>query len=258
MSHRVLGVIPARLASTRLPEKPLYPILGHPLIEWVWRRVSTMRALDEVVVATDSERIAEVCRGFGASVVLTSSEHESGTDRVAEVAGRSEYRGFTHVANVQGDEPLMRDDHVRKAVSRVTELGWDVGTCACPVGGAEAYHDVSVVKVAADRQGRALYFSRAPIPYRRDGAPDAEAFARAPFLRHVGLYTYTRTALDTWVGMDPSPLERVEHLEQLRALEGGLRIGVAVVDRAAPGIDTPDDVVRIERHLNEQGITTFA
>lgn len=258
MSHRVLGVIPARLASTRLPEKPLFPIHGRPLIEWVWRRVSTMRALDELVVATDSERVADVCTAFGAHVVLTSVEHDSGTDRVAEVAGRPEYLDFTHVANIQGDEPLLRDDHLRKAVALVTDFGWDVGTCAGPLLDEEAYLDPSVVKVAANREGRALYFSRAPIPHRRDGPVTDDDLAAAPFLRHVGLYTYRRQALEAWVGMEPSPLERIERLEQLRALEGGLRIGIAIVDRASPGVDTADDVVRIERHLNHQGTTTFA
>lgn len=258
MSHRVLGVIPARLASTRLPEKPLFPILGRPLIEWVWRRVSTMRALDELVVATDSERVVAVCKEFGAQVVLTAADHISGTDRVAEVAARPEYRDFTHIANIQGDEPLLRDDHLRKAVALVTELGWDVGTCAGPLGDEDAYLNPSVVKVAANPEGRALFFSRAPIPHCRDAPPKGDDFARAPFLRHVGLYTYRRKALEAWVEMEPSPLERLERLEQLRALEGGLRIGVALVDRASPGIDTPDDVVRIERQMNQQGTTIFA
>ncbi|MEX2466361.1 MAG: 3-deoxy-manno-octulosonate cytidylyltransferase [Gemmatimonadota bacterium] len=258
MSHRVLGVVPARLASTRLPEKPLYPILGRPLIEWVWRRVSTMQILDDLVVATDSERIADVCRAFGAHVTLTSADHESGTDRVAEVAERPEYNDFTHVANIQGDEPLLRQDDLAQAVSLVTEGGWDVGTCAAPLGDADAYFDPSVVKVAATSDGRALYFSRAPIPHRRDEPPRPVDLAGAPFLRHLGIYTYSRDALRRWVEMEPSPLERLERLEQLRALEGGLRIGVAVVEAAAAGIDTPDDVVRIERQLNQHGTTIFA
>jgi 3-deoxy-manno-octulosonate cytidylyltransferase (CMP-KDO synthetase) len=258
MSHRVLGVIPARLASTRLPEKPLYPILGRPLIEWVWRRVSSMRALDDLVVATDSERVADVCTGFGARVTLTAPDHPSGTDRVAEVADRTEYRDFTHIVNVQGDEPLLRESDVAEAVALVTEQGWDVGTCAAPLLESEAYQDPAVVKVVAGRDGRALYFSRAPIPHKRDEPPRAADFAQAPFLRHVGLYAYTRDALARWVAMAPSPLEELERLEQLRALEGGLRIGVAVVDQAAPGVDTPDDVVRIERQLNLHGTHTFA
>ncbi|MDZ7779691.1 MAG: 3-deoxy-manno-octulosonate cytidylyltransferase [Gemmatimonadota bacterium] len=258
MSGRVLGVVPARLASTRLPEKPLYPILGRPLIDWVWRRVATMRVFDDLVVATDSERIVDACRRIGAAVVLTSPSHESGTDRVAEVAARPEYRSFTHIVNVQGDEPLIDEETISAAVSLVIADGWDVGTCATTIGEPHAYRDPAVVKVVRARDGRALYFSRAPVPHARDGAPDPPRLAREPFFRHVGIYSYTREALEGWVAAEPSPLERIERLEQLRALEYGIRIGVAVVERAAPGVDTPDDVVRLERHLNRQGTSTFA
>lgn len=244
-------MVPARLASTRLPEKPLYPILGRPLIEWVWRRIAPMRVFDEIVVATDSERIVEACDRMGAPVVLTSRSHESGTDRVAEVAARPEYRSFTHITNIQGDEPLIDEETLSSAVSLVTSNGWDVGTCATPVRDLEAYGDPAVVKVARAHDGRALYFSRAPIPHARDGIAEPARLGREPFLRHVGTYSYTREALERWVTADPSPLERVERLEQLRALECGIRIGVALVERAAPGVDTPDDVVRLERHLNE-------
>lgn len=251
MSGRVLGVVPARLASTRLPEKPLHPVLGRPLIEWVWRRVSTIRVLDAAVIATDSERIADVCRSLGAPVVLTSEAHPSGTDRVAEVALRPEYRDFACIANIQGDEPLMAGSDVARAVELVREDGWDVGTCAAPISTREDFERPDVVKVVRARDGRALYFSRAPVPHRRDETPSEEDLQGGDYLRHVGLYTYTREALARWVALEPSPLERIERLEQLRALEGGIRIGVARVERASPGVDTPDDVVRIERDLEE-------
>jgi 3-deoxy-manno-octulosonate cytidylyltransferase (CMP-KDO synthetase) len=253
-----LGVVPARLASTRLPEKPLHPILGRPLVEWVWRRVSAMSVLDRAVIATDSDRIADVCRRLGAPVTLTSPDHESGTDRVAEVADRPEFRDFDCVVNIQGDEPLMSEEEVAGAARMVTESGWDVGTCATPVREVDAYADPSVVKVVCASDGRALYFSRAPIPHLRDRDPGTEELAAAPFLRHLGVYAFTRDALARWVTMEPSPLERIERLEQLRALEGGLGIGVALVERAARGVDTPEDVIRIERQLNAQGATTFA
>ena len=256
MSGRVLGIVPARLASTRLPRKPLYPLHGRPLIEWVWRRVEAMSVLDHAVVATDSEEVAEVCRRLGAPVEMTSPDHPSGTDRVAEVARSDEYTGFEFVANVQGDEPLLNEAHLRSAIDLVREGRWDVGTCATPLMADEARQDPSVVKVARAASGRALYFSRAPIPYKRDEKPTPDELEREPFLRHIGIYAYTRAALEDWVAMSPTPLERLELLEQLRPLESGLRIGVAVVGAADPGVDTPADVIRMEEKLKLLNATT--
>jgi 3-deoxy-manno-octulosonate cytidylyltransferase (CMP-KDO synthetase) len=258
LSSQVLGIVPARLASTRLPRKPLYPLHGRPLIEWVWRRVEGMSVLDHAVVATDSEEVAEVCRALGAPVEMTSMDHPSGTDRVAEVARRPDYLGYEFVANVQGDEPLLQEAHVRSAIALVREGGWDVGTCATPLLVDEARKDPSVVKVARAASGRALYFSRAAIPYKRDEKPLTDELEREPFLRHIGIYAYTRAALEDWVAMSPSPLERLELLEQLRPLEAGLRIGVAVVGAADPGVDTPADVIRMEEKLSRLGATTLA
>jgi 3-deoxy-manno-octulosonate cytidylyltransferase (CMP-KDO synthetase) len=206
--------------------------------------------LDAAVIATDSERIADVCRSLGAPVVLTSEAHPSGTDRVAEVARRPEFRDFACIVNIQGDEPLMADADVARAVGLVRDDGWDVGTCAAPISTREDFERSDVVKVVRARDGRALYFSRAPVPHRRDGLPSEEDLRGRDYLRHVGLYTYTREALTRWVALEPSPLERIERLEQLRALEHGMRIGVALVERVSPGVDTPDDVVRIERELS--------
>lgn len=255
MTSRVLGIVPARLASTRLPRKPLYPLLGRPLIEWVWRRVETMSVLDHAVVATDSEEVADVCRALGAPVEMTSPDHPSGTDRVAEVASREAYAGYGYVANVQGDEPLLREAHLAAAIGLVRDGGWDVGTCATPLMTEEARKESSVVKVARASSGRALYFSRAAIPYKRDGKPVTEDLEREPFLRHIGIYAYTRSALDDWVALAPSPLERLEMLEQLRPLEAGLRIGVAVVGAADPGVDTPADALRMEDTLSRMATT---
>jgi 3-deoxy-manno-octulosonate cytidylyltransferase (CMP-KDO synthetase) len=249
LSDRVLGIVPARLASTRLPNKPLYPILGKPLIEWVWRRVETMSVLDHAVVATDSEEVADVCRALGAPVEMTSRDHPSGTDRVAEVADRPGYDAYAFIANVQGDEPLLKESHLRAAIDLVRYGGWDVGTCATPLMADAARKDASVVKVARAGSGRALYFSRAPIPYKRDEKPVGEDLEREPFLRHIGIYAYTRDALHDWVALAPSQLERLEHLEQLRPLEGGLSIGVAIVGSADPGVDTAADVLRMEEKL---------
>lgn len=258
MSGQVLGIVPARLASSRLPRKPLYPLHGRPLIEWVWRRVEAMSVLDHVLVATDSDEVAEVCRALGAPVEMTSPDHPSGTDRVAEVAARPEYAGFAYVANIQGDEPLLKEPHLRAAIELVREGGWDVGTCATPLLSDEARKDPSVVKVARASSGRALYFSRAPIPYKRDDKPSTDELEREPFLRHIGIYAYTRSALEDWVALSPSPLERLELLEQLRPLEAGLRIGVTVVGAADPGVDTPADALRMEEKLSQLGVTSLA
>lgn len=250
---RVLGVIPARLASTRLPDKPLYPLHGRPLIEWVWRRVEPMEAFDGLVVATDSERVAEACQRMGAPVELTG-DHPSGTDRVAEVAARDGYTGFEVVVNVQGDEPLLDEAHVDAAVALVRDRGWSVGTCAAPLRTIEARRDPAVVKVVRATDGRALYFSRAAVPYSRVGKPGPAELGAPPHLRHVGLYAYRRDALARWVALPPSALERLEMLEQLRALEAGMKIGVALVAAAEGGVDTPADAVRMEARLEELGL----
>jgi len=257
LSGQVLGIVPARLASTRLPNKPLYPILGRPLLDWVWRRVERMSVLDHALVATDSEEVAEVCRALGAPVEMTSGEHPSGTDRVAEVANRPEYASYRYVANVQGDEPLLKESHLRSAIELVTSGGWDVGTCATPLMSEEARKDPSVVKVTRAANGRALYFSRAPIPYKRDEKPTGDELEREPFLRHVGIYAYTRDALNDWVALAPSQLERLEQLEQLRPVEAGLRIGVAIVGSADPGVDTAADVLRMEEKLGQNRAATL-
>ena len=249
MSGRVIGIVPARLASTRLPNKPLYPLLGRPLIEWVWRRVEAMSVLDHAVVATDSEEVADVCTALGAPVEMTSSEHPSGTDRVAEVAERTAFEDYDVVANIQGDEPLLNELHLDAALSLVRDDAWEIGTCATPLMDEDTRTDPAAVKVARAAGGRALYFSRAPIPYVRDGKPDPKDLEREPFLRHIGIYAYTRNALARWVALAPSPLEQLEQLEQLRPLEAGLRIGVAIVGQADPGVDTPADAVRMEEKL---------
>lgn len=251
MSSRVLGIVPARLASTRLPNKPLYPLLGRPLIEWVWRRVEGMTVLDRAVVATDAEEVAEVCRAMDAPVELTSPDHPSGTDRVAEVAALDRYAGFDVVANIQGDEPLLKERHLEEAIALVRDEGWDIGTCATPLMREEARRDPNVVKVVRAVGGRALYFSRAPVPYKRDGKPSERDLSREPFLRHIGIYAYSREGLDRWVSLAPTPLEQLERLEQLRPLEAGLRIGVALVGAADPGVDTPADAAKMEERLTE-------
>lgn len=239
---RVLGVVPARLGSTRLPHKPLQLLAGEPLVTRVIQRVSSFGAVDELVVATDSPMVAEVAERSGVRAVLTREDHLSGTERVAEVAGRPEYAGFEIVANVQGDEPFLPAAALAGAIARV-RAGDDVGTAASPLA-AEAAADPARVKVVLDACDRALYFSRAAIPYRR-----ADAAVEPRYWQHLGVYVYTRGALERWVAAPPAPAELSEVLEQLRALHHGLRIGVARLDEPAPaGIDTPDDLRRAERH----------
>ncbi len=250
---RVLGVIPARIGSSRLPRKPLQPLLGKPLVIWVWERARNMDFLERVVVATDSDEVAEVCREAGAEVLLTSRRHPSGTDRVHEAAARLN-GGFDVVLNIQGDEPLVRSGALRAAVAMV-EKGFDAGTCATPIRSRRELEDPSVVKVVRTRAGSALYFSRAPIPHRHEPAEEEKGRGRGGRLRHVGVYAYEPGALERWVRFGRSPLETEEGLEQLRALENGMRIGVAVLEEAAHGVDTPEDLARLERRLGMGNVT---
>jgi 3-deoxy-manno-octulosonate cytidylyltransferase (CMP-KDO synthetase) len=240
---RVLGVIPARLGSTRLPNKPLQLLAGEPLITRVIQRVVEHGVVQELVVATDSDMIAQVVERAGARAVLTHDGHLTGTDRVAEAAGRAEFAGFDVVANVQGDEPFVSREALAGAIDRIS-LGDDVGTAAGPLDVEDAA-DPARVKVVTDARGRALYFSRALIPHRREAADPAGDL----YWQHVGLYVYTKDALARWVAAPPSPAERAERLEQLRALHCGLTIGVArLTEPALPGVDTPEDLRRAEAH----------
>jgi 3-deoxy-manno-octulosonate cytidylyltransferase (CMP-KDO synthetase) len=240
---RVLGVIPARLGSTRLPNKPLQMLAGEPLITRVIQRVQEHGLTDELVVATDSPMVARVVERSQVRAVMTDRNHLTGTDRVAEVAARPEFTGFDAVVNVQGDEPFLAREALEGAIERVAG-GDDIGTAAAPLDAALA-GDPSRVKVVTDAKGRALYFSRAAIPHHRDAAdaPDSR------YWQHLGIYAYSRDALRRWTGLEPSPAELAERLEQLRALHHGLRIGVArLAEPAEPGVDTLDDLRRAEAH----------
>jgi 3-deoxy-manno-octulosonate cytidylyltransferase (CMP-KDO synthetase) len=240
---RVLGVIPARLGSTRLPNKPLQLLAGEPLITRVIQHVVDLGLVERLVVATDSQMIAQVVERAGVRAVLTQDGHLAGTDRVAEAAGRAEFAGFDVVANVQGDEPFLPREALAGAIDRVAQ-GDDIGTAAAPLPPEQAA-DPSRVKVVTDARGRALYFSRAAIPRRREATDPADGL----YWQHLGLYVYTRPALERWVATRPSPAERAEHLEQLRALHCGLTIGVArLTEPALPGVDTPDDLRWAEAH----------
>ena len=249
MNQAILAVIPARLGSTRLPRKPLHPLAGRPLIEWVWRRARAAELFERIVIATDSPEIVEAVTRFGAEAVLTDPDHPSGTDRVAEVASLPEYRRFEVVVNVQGDEPFVRSAHLQPALDLVRGEGWEIGTAATPIRSLAEWRDPAAVKVARGSDAAALYFSRAPIPHLRDAEPDAADLASGAFLRHLGIYVYTAAALARWVALPEGELERIERLEQLRPLAAGLRIGVAIVEPVEGGVDTAADAEAAEARL---------
>ena len=239
----MLGVIPARLGSTRLPNKPLQLLAGEPLVTRVIQRVRLLGLVHELVVATDSTMVARVAELSGVRAVMTRESHRTGTERVAEVAERPEFAGHEVVVNIQGDEPFLPRAALEGALARVAS-GDDVGTAAAPLG-AEDAEDPSRVKVIADAAGRALYFSRAAIPFRRERKRPCGDL----YWQHVGVYAYQRQALAQWTRLPPAPAEEAERLEQLRALHYGLSVGVArLTDPAQPGVDTPEDLRRAEAH----------
>lgn len=243
MRPRTVGIIPARYASSRFPGKALAELAGKPMVQHVVERAARATLLDEVLVATDDERIAEAVRRFGGTACMTSPTHPSGTDRIAEVV-----RGLACdlVVNIQGDEPLIEPAVVDQAVAPLAEDATILmGTLARPMGVEEAA-DPSKVKVVLDRQGFALYFSRSRIPYIRDDTPPP---SEQPYLLHMGLYVYRRETLLRLAGLPPTPLEERERLEQLRALENGIRIRVVTTPHHSFGVDTPADLERVRRMM---------
>ena len=239
-----LAVIPARLGATRLPRKPLRLLAGAPLVVRVWERVTALGVADRCILATDRPDIADALRAAGAEYALTAPRHPSGTDRVAEVAARPEFSGFDAILNVQGDEPFVSAEALRGAVALVESGRFPLATAAAPAG-PEILSAPDVVKVVCADDGRALYFSRAAIPYLRDEADSPER--NAVIRQHLGVYAYTRDALAEWVALPTHPLERIERLEQLRPLAAGIPMGVALLHEALEdtrGIDTEDDLAR--------------
>ena len=240
----VVAIIPARWESTRFPGKPLHLIAGKPLIQHVWERTLKARALSSAIVATDDMRIAEAAFEFGAEVALTSSKHRSGTDRIAEVARR--LTGVSHVMNVQGDEPLVDPALLnRLAKTLLADPKLDMVTAATRFSPEEDVQNPNAVKAVIDRDGKALYFSRSPIPYLRD----TSRAGKTAYYRHQGIYGYSLKFLLQFVKWKPSMLEQAEQLEQLRALENGATIRVLLTRSASVGVDTPADAVTAERLL---------
>jgi 3-deoxy-manno-octulosonate cytidylyltransferase (CMP-KDO synthetase) len=254
---RFTVVVPARYASTRLPAKPLADLHGKPMVVRVAERASECGAAT-VVVATDHEAVREAVEGHGFAAMMTRADHLSGTDRLAEVVARLGLAEDEIVVNLQGDEPLMPAALVVEVVHTLAQrTSAAIATAAYPIADAAELWNPHAVKVVCDRQGYALYFSRAPIPYARDAfaalppgvAPDAMPEG-LPALRHIGLYAYRAGFLRTYASLAPSPVERFESLEQLRAIWHGHRIAVTVAEAAPPpGVDTPEDLVRVRRTL---------
>lgn len=249
-------VIPARYASIRLPGKPLLLLAGEPMILHVYR-LALRAGAAEVIVATDDERIRAACTAAGAAVEMTSERHASGTDRIAEVAERRGWAGQDVVVNLQGDEPLLPPALIGQAAELLaTTPGASIATLATPVESVADYLDPGVVKVVTRADGMALYFSRAPVPWDRDGfaASPPGAGRHVGARRHVGLYAYRVEALRRLAAAPPGVLERREHLEQLRALAMGYAIVVAdAVQKPGPGVDTPEDLARVTALLGARG-----
>jgi 3-deoxy-manno-octulosonate cytidylyltransferase (CMP-KDO synthetase) len=244
----ILGVIPARLGSTRLARKVLREIAGRPMVEWVWRAAVGSGQMDEVVVATDSDEVAEVCAARGIPVAMTSPECQSGSDRVYEVSRQVEAEIYV---NIQGDEPLLTPGHFRPMLELFARPEVEVTTVSVPCP-AEDVANPNAVKVVTAADGRALYFSRSTIPYDRDNV------GFAGYRKHLGLYAYRKAALERFAGLTPSRLELTERLEQLRMLENGMDIYVGEAEGDSIGVDVEEDLRKVEGILMGGARESFA
>jgi 3-deoxy-manno-octulosonate cytidylyltransferase (CMP-KDO synthetase) len=237
---RILGVIPARFASSRYPGKALAVLAGKPMIEHVWERANMSRYLSDVLVATDDDRIANAVHKFGGRVRMTRADHPSGTDRLAEIASSEDAALYV---NIQGDEPLIDPEAIDAAILTVHgDEAVDMGTLQKQIVDPADILNTNIVKVVTNLLGDAIYFSRCPIPYERDGRTGAPIY-----FKHIGLYVYRREFLLRYPDLTVGPLEQAERLEQLRALENGYRIRVAATDYESLGVDTPEDLERVNQ-----------
>lgn len=242
---KTLGIIPSRYGSSRFPGKPLHLLCGKPLVAWVVEAVKKAKALDDVIVATDDDRIVAAVEAHGGRAVMTPSELPSGTDRIACAAG--DFAEDDILVNIQGDEPLISPDLIDSLVGRMKEgTKWDMATAVTPIKSLDDLNAKTVVKVVLDRDDGALYFSRAPIPCDRDHEPD---IAGGLWVRHLGIYAYRGAFLKKYISEPPCDLEKTEKLEQLRALWMGAKIAVIRTADEGVGVDTPEDAVRIEAIL---------
>ncbi len=242
MTH-ITGIIPARYKSTRFPGKPLAQILGKPLIQIVYENAKKSKFINELIIATDDERIYDVAKKFNADVVMTPSEIPTGTDRVAFVAKEI---NTDIVVNIQGDEPLLTADMIDSAIAPFfTEEKIDISTLAVKIKSEDDLFNPNVVKVVFDKNNFALYFSRSPIPFCRDATTKEEWLKRGEYYKHIGIYVYSKASLLKFVNLPHSKLEEFEKLEQLRALENGMKIKVVVTEKDTIGVDTPNDLEKV-------------
>ena len=242
MALRVVGIIPARYASTRFEGKPLADLAGKPMVQHVYERSRRAACLDELLVATDDERIFQAVKSFGGKAVMTRPDHATGTDRLAEVC---ESLDADIVVNVQGDEPLIEPAAIEQAAQPlIADASIVMGTLMNEIASEDELLNPNVVKVVVDKDGFALYFSRSPLPYPRPGT-----WGQATYYRHIGLYVYRREFLLTYAKLPQTPLEKQEKLEQLRALEHGYRIRVVLTEHRSIGVDTPEDLERVRALL---------
>jgi 3-deoxy-manno-octulosonate cytidylyltransferase (CMP-KDO synthetase) len=243
-------VIPARFASTRLPGKPLLTIAGQPLIQWVWQSAVQSKAAS-VVIATDDERIRSAAVKFGADCVMTAADHASGTDRIAEAVRAKGFSDDEIVVNLQGDEPAMPPAVIARVAEALGDVpASDIGTAVAPIETLQEFLDPNCVKALRAADGRALYFSRAPVPWPRDNIADGRPAAFTGAWRHIGIYAYRVRSLLQFAAFSPTPLEVAERLEQLRALEHGMHIHLVALTQAPPaGVDTQADLERVRSAL---------
>ena len=230
-------IIPARYGSSRLEGKPLLEVNDKPIIQWVYETAKTVSTSDEVIVATDDERIFNAVKKFGGNAEMTSTEHKCGSDRIKEVADR--HPDFEYIINLQGDEPMIKKEHIEAVIDGVKNHNADISTLIRPINDKEEIDKPSLVKCVIDNNGFALYFSRSKIPFERNENP-------APFYGHIGIYGYTREALIKMTTSQQTPLEIAESLEQLRALQMGMKIKTSIVNEKPVGIDTVEDYERFK------------
>jgi 3-deoxy-manno-octulosonate cytidylyltransferase (CMP-KDO synthetase) len=247
-------VIPSRFAASRLPGKPLLMIGDRPLIQWVWQRARASGAAS-VIVATDDARIVDAARGFGADCLMTSAQHASGTDRIAEVARAKGFAAGDIVVNLQGDEPMMPAGVVNAVAEALRARPHiDIATAVAPIHSLAEFLDPNCVKALRARDGRALYFSRAPVPWPRDRIAAGQPNDFAGAWRHIGIYAYRVRSLLQFAAWPPTPLEETERLEQLRALEHGMQIHLVALSEAPPaGVDTAEDLQRVRAGIAAEG-----
>ncbi len=247
---KVIGILPARYGSTRFPGKPLITLLGKPMIQWTYEAAQRTATLDEVWAAVDDSRIYDAVKRFGGNAVMTSPAHQSGTERIREAMDSLAADVYV---NIQADEPAVEPAVIDSTVKSLTDHDADWGTVARPVSSEQEWRNPNRVKVVLDTKGFALYFSRSTIPYFRNSSDDSMTNKNAPLI-HLGIYAYTHDALLRFTKLNPSPLEGVEKLEQLRALENGMRIHVARVEEQSAGVDVPEDVKIVEEILRRRSV----